>query len=347
MLRKIVAGIILGIGISYNTMADTALHEITAAAQGFLASLTAEQRAATVLPFNSDERLNWHYVPKVRQGISIKALTPEQRDVALAILKTALSAQGFEKIETILSLEDILHILEGGKGAARDLELYYFTLFGEPSESGNWGLRYEGHHLSLHWTIVNGQIVSTLPQFMGSNPGEVKSGPKQGTRPLSAEEDLARALVTSLDEKQRAECVLQQAVPADIITGASREAAIEGHVGLGYGAMTADQQGLLISLIQVLADVQRKELAEKRVASLREAGIENIKFAWIGGFERGEKHYYRVQGPTFVIEYDNTQNDANHVHVVWRDFQGDFGMDVLKKHYVSHADTAHPREHKH
>ncbi|HRI88988.1 MAG TPA: DUF3500 domain-containing protein [Candidatus Hydrogenedentes bacterium] len=338
---------ILFASIAPNSMGDNALKEIAGAATAFVGSLSAEQKAAAVLPFNSDERLNWHYVPKVRQGVSLKVLNPEQRELAFQILKTALSQEGFTKIETIRSLEEVLHELEGGRGSVRDLELYYFALFGEPSETGNWGLRYEGHHLSLHWTIVDGKIVSTLPQFMGSNPGEVRSGPKQGTRALADEEDIGRKLVKALDEKQLAECVQNVAVPPDIITGASREAAIEDNVGLSYAAMNADQQGILISLIQVLANVQRPELAEARLNRLREAGLDAIKFAWIGGFERGEKHYYRIQGPTFVIEYDNTQNDANHVHVVWRDFKGDFGMDALKAHYATHADSKHPQEHKH
>ncbi len=347
MLRRmLVVSIAIG-GTAWNASAAAVFKEVLTSTNNFLGSLDAQQRQAAVFPFNSDERLNWHYVPKERLGLPIKQMDPNQKDLALSLLKTLLSQQGFETVETIRDLEDVLKAIEGGKGPNRDPEMYFITVFGEPSEKTNWGIRFEGHHLSMHWTVVDGKIVSTFPQFLGANPADVKEGPKKGTRALGVEEDLGRKLVTSLDEKQRAEAVLQQAVPADVITGASREAAIEGNSGLAYSAMNADQQGILISLIQVLANVQRPEFAEQRLARLRDAGMDAIKFAWIGGVEKGEKHYYRVQGPTFVIEYDNTQNDANHIHVVWRDFKGDFGGDVLKEHYTDHADPAHPAEHKH
>ena len=347
MLRRmLVVSIVIG-GTAWNASAADVFKEVLASTNNFLGSLDAQQRQAAVFPFNSDERLNWHYVPKERLGLPIKQMDPNQKDLALSLLKTLLSQQGFETVETIRGLEDVLNAIEGGKGPNRDPEMYFITVFGGPSEKTNWGIRFEGHHLSMHWTVVDGKIVSTFPQFLGANPADVKEGPKKGTRALGVEEDLGRKLVTSLDEKQRAEAVLQQAVPADVITGASREAAIEGNSGLAYSAMNADQQGILISLIQVLANVQRPEFAEQRLARLRDAGMDAIKFAWIGGVEKGEKHYYRVQGPTFVIEYDNTQNDANHIHVVWRDFKGDFGEDVLKEHYTDRADPAHPAEHKH
>lgn len=347
MLRRIlVIAMIVG-GLTVCAPAAEVLKEVLGSANAFLASLSDEQRDLALLPFNSDERLNWHYVPKERLGIPLQKLDGKQRELALALLKTLLSQSGYETVETIRSLEDVLKVIEGGKGPARDPKMYYFIIFGTPSESENWGVRYEGHHISLHWTIVDGKVVSSFPQFLGSNPGEVKDGPRKGTRPLGATEDIGRKLVKSLDEKQRADGILQRDVPADVITGNSREAAIEENVGLPYTALNADQQGVLISLIQLLANIQRPELAEDRLAKLREAGIENIKFAWIGGLERGEKHYYRVQGPTFVIEYDNTQNDANHIHVAWRDFKGDFGQDILKGHYTAHAINAHPGDHIH
>ncbi|NUM54626.1 MAG: DUF3500 domain-containing protein [Candidatus Hydrogenedentes bacterium] len=344
--RLLVVSVLLGSMASHFAGAEP-LQELVASANALLESLNDEQRTAAALPFNSDERLNWHYVPKERLGLPLKSMDEKQRGLALTLLKTLLSHEGFETVETIRSLEDILKVIENDQVGRRDSDKYYFTVFGKPSDSENWGIRYEGHHISLHWTIVHGKIVSTFPQFLGSNPGEVKDGPKKGARPLGIEEDLGRSLVKALDDKQRTEAVLQQDVPADIITGASREASIEGNLGLAYSAMTPDQQGTLISLIQVLANIQRPEFAELRIAKLRDAGLDNIKFAWIGGFEKGQKHYYRVQGPTFVIEYDNTQNDANHIHVVWRDFKDDFGMDSLKAHYAAHADAAHPGDHTH
>ncbi|MCC6155385.1 MAG: DUF3500 domain-containing protein [Candidatus Hydrogenedentes bacterium] len=347
MFRRILVIATIFGGLTVCAPAAEVFKEVLGSANALLGSLSDEQRDLALLPFNSDERLNWHYVPKERLGIPLQKLDEKQRELALALLKALLSQSGFETVETIRSLEDVLKVIEGGKGPVRDPEMYYFIVFGTPSETENWGVRYEGHHISLHWTIVDGKIVSSFPQFLGSNPGEVKDGPRKGTRPLGATEDIGRKLVKSLDEKQRADGILQRDVPADVITGNAREAAIEENVGVSYTALNADQQGVLISLIQLLANIQRPELAEDRLSKLREAGIENIKFAWIGGLEKGEKHYYRVQGSTFVIEYDNTQNDANHIHVVWRDFEGDFGQDILKGHYTAHANNTHPGDHIH
>jgi hypothetical protein len=321
------------------------IEDLVQASTDFLSSLDADQRAAIVLPFNNDERLNWHYVPKDRAGLAFKSMSEEQKDGALAVLRAALSTEGFEKIETIRSLEDVLRALEGRDH--RDTELFYFTFFGEPSMDGIWGLRYEGHHISLHWTAVDGAIVATVPQFLGANPAEVLSGPAQGTRALAAEEDLARQLVQSLNEEQRAVCILHEAAPADIVTGAAREAEIQDDRGLAYVQLNADQQGIMLSLLQVFASCQRPEIAAERIRKVRDAGLDDVKFGWMGGIEKGQKHYYRIQGPTFIIEYDNTQNDANHIHTVWRDFDGDFGRDVLKAHYEQHADPANPGEHKH
>ena len=321
------------------------LDDLVQASSAFFTSLDSEQRALAVLPFNSDERLNWHYVPKDRAGLPFKNMTEEQRQLALNVLRAVLSAEGYQKIETIRSLEDVLKAM--GDRIVRDTELFYFTFFGEPSLTETWGLRYEGHHVSLHWTIAGGAIVSSCPTFLGANPAEVRQGPLMGTRALAAEEYLARQLVKPLNEEQHALCVVNPEAPPDIVTGAQRQAAIQEDLGLAYSQLTAEQQGLLLSLIQMYANTQRPELAEERLARIRNAGLDGIKFVWMGGLEKGQKHYYHVQGSTFLIEYDNTQNDANHIHTVWRDFEGDFGMDVLKEHYDAHASAEHPGEHQH
>lgn len=321
------------------------IDELVQASNAFLDSLDAEQRATAVLPFNDEERLNWHYVPKDRAGLPFKSMESDQRDLALGVLRAALSAQGYDKIETIRGLETVLREMEGSEH--RDTERYYFTFFGQPMVDGTWGMRYEGHHISLNWTIVDGSIVATVPQFLGANPAEVLSGPKLGTRALAAEEDLGRKLVNSLSEDERAECILHPEAPPDIVTGAAREADIQEDRGLAYAALNEEQQGILLSLLQVFADCQRAELAKERISKVRQAGLDNVKFGWMGGTEKGEKHYYRIQGPTFIVEYDNTQNDANHIHTVWRDFDGDFGRDVLKEHYEQNADPANPGEHSH
>lgn len=303
------------------------------AVMDFLATLTPEQLPQARLPFNSEERLNWHYVPKVRQGVCFKEMTPAQKEAALALLRVSVSPKGYEKVATIRTLETVLREIEQGSGPVRDPDLYYVTVFGDPAENAIWGWRFEGHHVSFHWTSVEGQVIASTPQFLGANPAEVRQGPLIGTRVLAAEEDLGRALVKSLDAAQRQEAVLNDTAPHDILTAAQRKADILEDRGISYHQLTAAQQGLLMTLIREIASVQIPERAEQRLAAVRQAGLDNVKFAWMGGLERGDGHYYRIQGTTFLIEYDCTQNDANHIHVVWRDFEGDFGIDWLERHY--------------
>jgi hypothetical protein len=219
----------------------------------------------------------------------------------------------------------------------RDPDLYHITIFGDPSSDGTWGWRFEGHHISLNWTLVGGRSIGSTPQFFGSNPAEVRRGPQKGTRALAAEEDLARALLASLSDVQRREAIVRDTAPPDIFSGNERKAERLDDSGVAFADLTADQRGLLLAIIEEYAAVQPKPIAEQRVTRLREAGLEHIRFAWMGGLSRGEPHYYRLQGRTFLIEYDNTQNNANHIHAVWRDFDGDFGVDLLRQHYRNSA----------
>jgi hypothetical protein len=311
------------------------------AANAFLAALDSAKRAKASLPFNSEERLNWYFVPRERQGVPIKKMSSEQRRAALTLLRSGLSAKGFTKVDAILHLEEVLFAIEGS--AIRDPNLYYFTVFGEPSEQGAWGWRYEGHHASLNWTVVEGKLVASTPQFLGANPAEVRDGPQKGTRALAAEEDLGRALVKSLSADQGgAQAVLSKDAPKDILTSNSREAAIQEDKGISYGKLTPEQQGLLLSLIQEYASAQPWAVEQARLARVK-ADLPNIKFAWMGGLEKGQGHYYRIQGSTFLIEYDNTQNNANHIHCVWREFKGDWGRDLLAEHYRTAPHHANSR----
>jgi hypothetical protein len=310
------------------------------AANSFLAALDSAKRAKVGLPFNSEERFNWYFVPRERQGVPIKQMSSEERRAALTLLRSGLSAKGFTKVDTILHLEEVLFAIEGS--AIRDPELYYFTVFGEPSEQGAWGWRYEGHHASLNWTVVDGRLVASTPQFLGANPAEVRDGPQKGTRALAAEEDLGRALVKSLSTDQGAQAVLSKDAPKGILTSNSREAAIQEDKGISYGKLTQEQQGLLLSVIQEYASAQPLAVAQARLARVK-ADLPNIQFAWMGGLEKGQGHYYRIQGSTFLIEYDNTQDNANHIHCVWREFKGDWGRDLLAEHYRTAAHHANSR----
>ena len=300
------------------------------AATSFLASLDPAKRAKAALAFDSDERLDWHFVPRAREGVALKHMTAAERDAALALLKAGLSAKGYTKVDAILHLEDVLAVVEGS--AARDAALYYFTVFGMPAPKGAWGWRYEGHHASFNWTIVDGQVAGNTPQFLGANPAEVQAGPQKGRRALAAEEDLARALVKSLSAEQRALAVVGADAPRDILTGASRQAVAQEDKGIAYAKLTQEQQGLLLSLVQEYASSQPSPVAQARVARIK-AELPQVKFAWMGELEKGQGHYYRIQGTTFLIEYDNTQNQANHVHCVWRELKGDWGKDLLAEHY--------------
>ncbi len=345
--RRLLRGMLLSLGtvgfvgvlttasISFQPRPHAAMLQ---AAEAFVDTLRPEQVEQASFPFDGEERFDWHFIPRERLGLSLKAMTPDQREAALALLRAGLSEQGYSTAETVRRLETVLFEMSGR--AIRDPDLYFFMIFGEPSERGTWGWRYEGHHVSQNWTIVNGQALATSPQFFGANPAEVRQGSMRGTRALAAEEDLARALVTSLTSEQRTTAVVSETAPRDIVTSNARRAAMQDDTGLAYSEMSEAQQAQLWSIIELYTHVQPSAVAEARVARIRAAGLDRITFAWMGSIERGEGHYYRIQGATFLIEYDNTQNDANHVHSVWRDFEGDFGVDLLAAHFDAYPHRA-------
>jgi hypothetical protein len=353
MRRVLSAGAVVAIGVGIGAglvvaraHPSPAAVSMAEAARALLASLEPAQLAKAAWPFTAEERVNWGFVPRERQGLPLADMTDRQREAAFALLRTGLSARGFEKAEGVRVLEGVLREMEG---ARRDPDRYYFTIFGEPG-SATWGWRYEGHHLSQNWTIVGGTATSTTPAFIGTNPAEVRQGPHQGLRVLAAEEDLARALLAALSPEQRARAVLSDTAPPDILTGNTRRAAIEGRAGLPAEAMTPDQRRMLMHLVEEHASLQAPELAERRLARVRGESPADVLFAWMGPGDRapGRGHYYRVQGRTFLIEYDNTQNQANHQHVVWRELGGDFGDDLLAQHYAtSPHHAAHPAVRKH
>ena len=325
-------------GRSSSAMAD--------AATRLLNSLTAEQRQQASFAFAADERLHWHFIPTEmfpRQGLLIRSMTAPQRALAHDLLKAGLSQRGYLTASSIMDLETVLRALEAAQRAAapqpprgqvleRDPEKYFFSVFGTPSAKDTWGWRVEGHHVSLHFTVVNGTMVASSPTFFGSNPAEVREGPKKGLRILGAEEDAARALLQSLDDAQRTKAIISVTAPGDMVTMANVDITPLSPIGLAADAMTAPQRDLLMTLLDVYVGKMAADIAEDRLARLRKAGVEKMAFAWAGETERGKKHYYRIQGPTFLVEYDNTQNDGNHIHSVWRDFNGDFGRDLLREH---------------
>jgi hypothetical protein len=334
MIRIAVLTLIVGAGvvaIARTAGAPPPPPAMTSAARAFLDSLTPELKQKAQYPLDAGERFTWFYTPVARKGVTLKEMNETQRAAAMALLRAGLSEKGYSKAETIRALEDILAEIEKNP-TRRDKELYYFTIFGEPGAKSTWGWRYEGHHLSHHWTVVEGKALATTPQFFGANPAEVRSGPKQGLRALAAEEDLGYELLRSLDDTQRAVAIIDPKAPDDILTTNSKEAAIQADRGLPYSQMTRPQQALLMKLLQEHAAAQPEAIARERLTRVG-AEFDKVKFAWMGGVEKGQGHYYRVQGATFLIEFDNTQNNANHIHLVWRDFKGDWGRDLIAEHY--------------
>jgi hypothetical protein len=341
MRRRWVAAAILALSaLGLKDAAGPSPAAMAVAATKFLESLTPEQRQQAMFPFDDNERTHWHFIPTElfpRNGLTLKQMNQSQRERAHDLLKAGLSQRGYMTATQVMQLESILAAIEaaqpaGGNRFVRDPERYFFSIFGTPSTRGAWGWRVEGHHMSLHFTVANGTLVAGSPSFFGSNPAEVRSGPKKGTRVLGPEEDAARAVVGSLDASQREKAIINTTAPNDIVTMASVKVDPLSPVGIPASALTTDQRALLRKLIDVYTGYMADDIAADRLARIEKAGWDKIAFAWAGSLERGQKHYYRVQGPTFLIEYDNTQNDANHIHSVWRDFNGDFGEDLLREH---------------
>lgn len=318
-------------------------------AKALLASLNADQVSKAKMPMDAKSFYEFHFVPDnnyeqhyntKRKGLTIREMTPTQRSLAHALLASCLSQRGFIKATSIMSLEEILKVMENDSGERRNPEKYYFSIYGDPSESGKWALRIEGHHLSLNFFVAGGKVVGA-PMFFGTNPAEVRQGPRKGMRVLAKEDDLGRDLLKSLTADQKKTAIVDGKAYPDILTTVKRSAALQGQPsGLSASKMNAKQRELLSALLNEYVYNVPEDMAQARQDLIKKAG-NNLHFAWAGVEEKGGPHYYRVQGPDFLIEYDNTQNEANHVHSIWRDLKGDFGEDILKAHYLeSHQTTA-------
>ena len=320
---------------------ERAAAEMAQAATNFWNSLSPDQQAKAAFPFDDEERFNWHYIPRERKGLTWNDMDPAQQALAHAFLASGLSNRSYQQAETIMSLDQILKELENGKGPRRDSGNYAFTVFGTPGPKTTWGWRVEGHHLSMNFTLADGRAVAA-PVFMGTNPAEVRQGPRKGLRVLAVEEDLGWELIKSLGEAQRKKATIDGKSPAEIITSNARKANPGAPVGVPGSEMTPAQKKLLMTLVEYYAYRLRPELAGQDLARIDRAGFEKIYFAWAGGLEPGEGHYYRLHGPTFLVEFDNTQNQANHIHTVWRDATDDFGEDLLRQHYDHSKHADHP-----
>jgi hypothetical protein len=313
----------------------TTVTALRAGASAFLAALTADQRRRAVFPADSEERLDWHYVPRKRGGLPLDAMDSRQRAAAHALLRAALSDSGYRKATEILALEAVLGAIEKSGFIRRDPDNYSWSVFGAPEDASRpWGFRVEGHHLSLNFAFTTGGY-SVTPAFLGANPARVPSGPLEGQRVLGGQEDLARELIRGVAPGARGRAIIGARSLGDVVTGPGRGDALRTPVGLPIGEMVPAHRALAERLIEEFVGNLRTELAEAQRARIRDAGLAAIHFAWAGPTDPGHPHYFRLHGPRLLIEHDNTQNDANHVHSVWRDPTHDFGLDLLAEHYRS------------
>ncbi len=322
---------VVGIAVYASAFVDQTGNRMAVAARRFLDSLPREKSEKAAYNFDVPERLNWHFIPRDRFGIPIKELTSEQRALAFGLISTGLGGSGYLKATTIMSLEQVLQEMEQGKGPVRDPERYFVTIFGTPSDRGKWGWRVEGHHLSLNFVLEDGKIIAATPSFFGSNPAEVRQGPRQGVRTLADREDTALRLVQALDGNQKKVAVVSPEAPPEIRAAGTPQPPTDSAPGIAYSELNSNQRELLRALVESYAGDMPDEVAKAWLNEIRQAGPEGVKFSWTGPADRTQKHAYRVQGPTFLIEFNNTQNNANHIHSVWRNMLGDFGIPLAAK----------------
>ncbi len=300
----------------------------------FLNSLNSVQKEKAIVGFEDENRTRWHYFPSTmyhREGIPLKELDANQKKLLHNLLQAYLSEKGYKKATDAIEFEGILRDLTNDP-VFRDAELYYVTFYGKPTNDKPWGWGFEGHHLSLNFTI-NGDHITYVPLFYGSSPAIVLSGPQKGRRALKNEEDMGLKLINILNADQRKKAIINDVAFKDILSGNKSEISPFKNEGISISEMNSEQQELIIQLIYEYISSMPSELANSRMKNIKSEEIENIYFAWAGNTELRKPHYYRIQGKTFLIELDNTQNNANHIHVVWRDFDGDFGRNLIKEHY--------------
>ena len=318
------------------TLERRSVDEMAGAANSLLASLSSSQRAQVTFDFDSDERERWHFIPPEafeRKGVPLKEMNETQRAQAHELLRSGLSQRGYTTAQDIMEAEGILGLLEGeGRQFPRDPELYYVQVFGEPSTDDTWGWRWTGHHLSLQYTIVDGNITVSAPSFFSANPAEVPSGPRVGMRAIGRQEDTGRELFGTLTPAQREIAIIADEAPSSVVSAIVPEIDPLSPVGISATELNSVQRVLLMDIIDSWIDLMNDEIASLRRSRVLSGGTDNITFAWAGGPLRNDVSYFRVQGPSFLIEFAWAMEDPNHIHSGWRDFNGDFGRDVLREH---------------
>ncbi|WP_165064947.1 DUF3500 domain-containing protein [Paludisphaera rhizosphaerae] len=297
-------------------------------ARRFLGSLDDAQRAKATFAFDDAERLNWHWIPRARKGLPLKELTSYQRALAFALLNTGLSDKGYVTAATTMSYEELIRIEEKGTGPVRDPELYYISVFGTPG-GDSWGWRWEGHHLSLNYTLKGNKIVSATPFMFGANPATVADGPNKGLRNLADIQDPIYALLASLDSDQKKAAILSDVAPKIPASPAAAKPLASGSDGIDVQKLNGDQKKLLISALEAYVHLFPDEVSADLVEKLK-AGHGEGHFAWFGPTDPSKPHAFRLQGPTVFIDFNDEQNNANHIHTFYRNADGDFGATASK-----------------
>jgi len=303
---------------------------MTEAAKSLMSAVTPEQLKEATFKYDDPERLNWHFIPRPRKGLPLKSLEGAPLQAAQKLIHSGLSEAGYDQALNVMSLEEVLYLIEPGDRAARrdrrDPNKYYISIFGEPSDTGLWGWRVEGHHLSLNFSIKDGKVIASTPEFFGANPGTIEAGKGREIRVLGPEEDIARQILKLCTPEQEKLCWISKEAPGEVPGPNQAQPVVEAAVGLPVSKMSDDQKKLVQELLGEYLKNLPTDVEEDRRKALNAAGLDKIMFAWYGQPDLSQPHHYRVQGPTFVIEYNNTQNNANHVHSMWRNLAGDFGL---------------------
>ncbi len=341
-MRLVRMGVALSLGLAALVVtglkvSDPPGKQAKAFADSFLGTLDDQQKARTVLPYDSEQRVDWHFIPKkTRKGLAMRDMNSAQRTAALRLLRAALSEAGYDKASKTMLMEAVVRELEGDKrNWERDPQKYFVTIFGQPSDKDPWGLSVEGHHLSLNFSYRDGKVADSTPQFFGANPGEIKSevsGPlAKGTRVLRDEEQLGFQLINALSKDNQSKATIDKKAPKELRFAGDAQVDVGEAEGVALSEMSQDNQKLLKRLVQVYTDIVPEALAKQRRSLIAKDGWDDVHFAWMGATQPGIGHYYRVRGKSFLIEFVNTQadaagNPANHIHCCWRDVTGDFDL---------------------
>lgn len=300
------------------------------AAKAFLSAITPEQAKEASFKYDDPERLNWHFIPRPRKGLPLKSLEGAPLKAAHKLIRSGLSEAGYDQALNVMSLEEVLYLIEPGdrteRRDRRDPGKYYISIFGTPSDTGLWGWRVEGHHLCLNFSVKDDKVIASTPEFFGANPGTIDAGKGRQIRVLGPEEDIARQILKLCTPEQQKLCWVSKEAPGEVPGPNVPQPVVSDPVGLPVSKMSDDQKKLVQELLGEYLKNLPDDVEDDRRKALNGAGVDKIFFAWYGEPDLHQPHHYRVQGPTFVIEYNNTQNNANHVHSMWRNLAGDFAL---------------------